>query len=133
MENLTKLHKAQLASDRMSCHSAIRCGSAPHCRILADAGSRSPAASSRRSLVKTRARVIEHIARIRVQLPTNRPGGARFRAVAPGLVPAPLSHGAACPDDPPTSRSILNALHSEIHRFDVTLLRGKVTLLRRKP
>jgi hypothetical protein len=34
------------------------------------------------------ARVIEHIARIRIQLPTSCPEGALFRAVAFGLMPS---------------------------------------------
>ena len=37
-------------------------------------------------LIKIGARVIEHIARIRVQLPTSCPEGALFRAVALGLM-----------------------------------------------
>jgi hypothetical protein len=42
----------------------------------------------RERLIKIGARVIEHIARIRVQLPTSCPEGALFQAVALGLMPA---------------------------------------------
>jgi Transposase DDE domain. len=102
MENLIKLHKAQLASDRMSCHSAT----ANQVRLVLHTaafwlmhGVRaaipkiSPLASCefatiRERLIKIGARVIEHIARIRVQLPTSCPEGALFRAVALGLLPS---------------------------------------------
>jgi hypothetical protein len=40
----------------------------------------------RERLIKIGARVIEHIARIRVQLPTSCPEGALFRTVALGLM-----------------------------------------------
>ena len=43
-------------------------------------------ATIRDRLIKIGARVIEHIARIRVQLPTSCPEGALFRAVALGLM-----------------------------------------------
>jgi hypothetical protein len=102
MENLIKLHKAQLASDRMSCHSATanqvrlvlhtaafwlmhRVRSAiPRTNPLANC----EFATLRERLIKIGARVIEHIARIRVQLPTSCPEGALFRAVALGLMPS---------------------------------------------
>jgi hypothetical protein len=42
----------------------------------------------RRRLIKIGARVIEHIARIRIQLPTSCPERALFRAVALGLLPS---------------------------------------------
>jgi hypothetical protein len=102
MENLIKLHKAQLASDRMSFHSAT----ANQVRLVLHTaafwlmhGVRaaipkiSPLASCefatiRERLIKIGARVIEHIARIRVQLPTSCPEGALFRAVALGLLPS---------------------------------------------
>jgi Transposase DDE domain group 1 len=45
-------------------------------------------ATLRERLIKISARVIEHIARIRVQLPTSCPEGALFRAVALGLMPS---------------------------------------------
>ena len=100
MENLIKLHKAQLASDRMSCHSAtanqvrlvlhtaafwlmhgVR-AAIPRTNPLA----RCEFATLRERLIKIGARVIEHVARIRVQLPTSCPEGALFRAVALGLL-----------------------------------------------
>jgi hypothetical protein len=102
MENLIKLHKAQLASDRMSCHSAtanqvrlalhtaafwlMHCvrSAIPQTNPL----SRCEFATLRERLIKIGARVIEHIARIRVQLPTSCPEGALFRAVALGLMPS---------------------------------------------
>jgi Transposase DDE domain group 1 len=102
MENLIKLHKAQLASDRMSCHSAtanqlrlalhtaafwlMHCvrSAIPPTNPLA----RCEFATLRERLIKIGARVIEHIARIRVQLPTSCPDGALFRAVALGLMPS---------------------------------------------
>ncbi len=102
MENLIKLHKAQLASDRMSCHSAT----ANQVRLVlhtaafwlmhgvraAIPGSSSFAgcefATLRQRLIKIGARVIEHLARIRVQLPTSCPEAPLFRAVALGLMPA---------------------------------------------
>jgi hypothetical protein len=100
MENLIKLHKAQLASDRMSCHSAtanqvrlvlhtaafwlmhgVR-AAIPRTNPLANC----EFATLRERLIKIGARVIEHIARIRVQLPTSCPEGALFRTVALGLL-----------------------------------------------
>ena len=42
----------------------------------------------RERLIKIGARVIEHLARIRVQLPTSCPEGALFRCVALGLMPS---------------------------------------------
>ena len=102
MENLIKLHKTQLASDRMSCHSAT----ANQVRLVlhtaafwlmhgvrAAIPATSPLAKAefatiRERLVKIAARVIEHAARIRIQLPTSCPEGALFRAVALGLLPS---------------------------------------------
>ena len=102
MENLIKLHKTQLASDRMSCHSAT----ANQVRLVLHTAAfwlmhgvraaipkTSPLASCefttiRERLIKIGARVIEHIARIRVQLPTSCPEGALFRTVALGLMPS---------------------------------------------
>src|SRR6202049_931910 len=93
MENLIKLHKAQLASDRMSCHSAtanqvrlalhtaafwlMHCvrSAIPQTNPLA----RCEFATLRERLIKIGARVIEHIARIRVQLPPSCPEGPLFR------------------------------------------------------
>ena len=99
MENLIKLHKAQLASDRMSCHSAT----ANQVRLVLHTAAfwlmhgvraaiprTNPFTSCEFAtrLIKIGARVIEHIARIRVQLPTSCPEGALFRAVALGLMPS---------------------------------------------
>ena len=102
MENLIKLHKAQLASDRMSCHSAT----ANQVRLVlhtaafwlmhavrAAIPSKSPLAKCefatiRERLIKIAARVIEHIARIRIKLPTSCPDGALFRTVALRLMPS---------------------------------------------
>jgi hypothetical protein len=99
MENLIKLHKAQLASDRMSCHSAT----ANQVRLVLHTAAfwlmhgvraaiprTSPLATAefatiRERLIKIGARVIEHIARIRVHLPTSFPEAASFRTVALGL------------------------------------------------
>ena len=100
MENLIKLHKAQLASDRMSCHSAT----ANQVRLVLHTAAfwlmhgvraaiprTSPLAGAefatiRERLIKIGARVIEHIARIRVQLPTSCPEATLFRTVALGLM-----------------------------------------------
>jgi Transposase DDE domain group 1 len=102
MENLIKLHKAQLASDRMSCHSAT----ANQVRLVlhtaafwlmhgvraavpqSDPLAKAEFATIRDRLIKIGARVIEHIARIRIQLPTSCPDRALFRAVACGLMPS---------------------------------------------
>ena len=102
MENLIKLHKAQLASDRMSCHSAT----ANQVRLVlhtaafwlmhgvrAAIPSASPLANGefatiRERLIKIGARVIEHLARIRIQLPTSCPDAVLFRRVAFGLMPS---------------------------------------------
>ena len=100
--NLIKLHKAQLASDRMSCHSAIAnqvrlvFHTAAYWlmhRVRAAIPPAHPLASAefatiRERLIKIAARVIEHVARIRIQLPTSCPENALFRAVALGLMPS---------------------------------------------
>lgn len=102
MENLIKLHKAQLASDRMSCHRATanQVRLALHTAafwlmhgVRAAIPKTAPLATAefttiRERLIKIGARVIEHIARIRVQLPTSCPERALFRAVALGLMPS---------------------------------------------
>jgi hypothetical protein len=102
MENLIKLHKAQLASDRMSCHSATanQVRLALHTAafwlmhgVRAAIPQTSPLATAefatiRERLIKIGARVIEHIARIRIQLPTSCPQAVLFRAVALGLMPS---------------------------------------------
>jgi hypothetical protein len=102
MENLIKLHKAQLASDRMSCHSAT----ANQVRLVLHTAAfwlmhgvraaipkTSPLATAefatiRERLIKIGARVIEHTARIRIQLPTSCPERALFRAIALRLMPS---------------------------------------------
>jgi hypothetical protein len=102
MENLIKLHKAQLASDRMSCHSATanQVRLALHTAAFwlmhgvraaipkADPFATAEFATIRDRLIKIGARVIEHIARIRVQLPTSCPERALFRTVALGMMPS---------------------------------------------
>jgi DDE family transposase len=102
MENLIKLHKAQLASDRMSCHSATanQVRLAFHTAafwlmhgVRAAIPQMSPLATAefttiRERLIKIGARVIEHVARIRIQLPTCCPEGTLFRAVALGIMPS---------------------------------------------
>jgi Transposase DDE domain group 1 len=102
MENLIKLHKAQLSSDRMSCHSAT----ANQVRLVlhtaafwlmhgvraaipqTDPLAKAEFATIRERLIKIGARVIEHLARIRIQLPTSCPEGALFRTVALGIMPS---------------------------------------------
>src|ERR1700739_828182 len=99
MENLIKLHKAQLSSDRMSCHSAtanqvrlvlhtpavwLMCGvraAIPQTNPLANA----EFATIRERLIKLGARVIEHVARIRIHLPSSCPERTLFRGIALGL------------------------------------------------
>ena len=102
MENLIKLHKAQLASDRMSCHRATanQVRLALHTAafwlmhgVRAAIPATSPLAKAefatiRERLIKIGARVIEHIARIRIHLPTSCPERALFRAVARGIMPS---------------------------------------------
>ena len=102
MENLIKLHKAQLASDRMSCHSAtanqvrLALHTAAYWLMLAvrdaipqtDPLAKAEFATIRERLIKIGARVIEHLARIRIQLPTSCPERRLFRAVALRLAPS---------------------------------------------
>jgi hypothetical protein len=96
MENLIKLHKAQLASDRTSCHSAT----ANQVRLVlhtaafwlmhevraaipaTNALARCEFATLRQRLLKVGARVVEKLQRLRVHLPTSCPDRALFRAVA---------------------------------------------------
>jgi hypothetical protein len=102
MENLIKLHKAQLASDRMSCHCAtanqvrLALHTAAYWLTLAvrdaipktDPLAKAEFATIRERLFKMAARIIEHAARIRIQLPTSCPEGALFRIVALGIMPS---------------------------------------------
>jgi len=101
-ENLIKLHKAQLASDRTSCHSAT----ANQVRLVLHTAAywimhalracipaTSPLArceftTLRQRLIKIGARVIEHTARIRVHLPTSCPERELFAAIARRFMPA---------------------------------------------
>jgi hypothetical protein len=101
MENLIKLHKAQLSSDRMSCHSAT----ANQVRLVLHTAAfwlmhavraaipqTSPLAKAefttiRQRLIKIGARVIEHVARIRIHLPSSCPERTLFRTIALGLMP----------------------------------------------
>jgi len=101
-ENLIKLHKAQLASDRTSCHSAtanqvrltlhtaafwlmhtVR-AAIPQGHALAKAEFN----TIRLRLLKIAARVIEHGRRIRVHLPTSCVEKNLFRQIALGLSPS---------------------------------------------
>lgn len=101
-ENLIKLHKTQLASDRTSCHSAtanqvrltlhtaafwlmhtVR-AAIPQGHSLAKAEFN----TLRLRLLKIAARVIEHGRRIRVHLPTSCVEKTLFRAIALGLSPS---------------------------------------------
>jgi Transposase DDE domain group 1 len=107
MENLIKLHKAQLSSDRMSCHSAT----ANQVRLVLHTAAFWLMHGL--SAAIPRARVIEHIARVRVHLP-KLPGSGVVpdRGTRPHAV-WPVSCGAVCPDEPPTKADQPNALHSE--------------------
>ena len=100
-ENLIKLHKAQLASDRTSCHSAT----ANQVRLMlhtaafwlmhtvraaipqGHALARCEFNTLRLRLLKIAARVVEHGHRIRMHLPSSMPEKALFRAIALGLSP----------------------------------------------
>ncbi|HYA38222.1 MAG TPA: IS1380 family transposase [Candidatus Methylomirabilis sp.] len=102
MENLIKLHKAQLSSDRMSCHSAtanqvrLALHTAAYWLMLAvrdaipqtNPLAKAEFATIRERLIKIGARIIEHAARIRIQLPTSCPEGTLFRTVALGIMPS---------------------------------------------
>jgi len=98
-ENLIKLHKAQLASDRMSCHAATanQIRLALHTaafwlmrevRRAIPAGhamARAEFQTIRQRLLKIAARVVELKARIRVHLPTSCAERHLFRAIAINL------------------------------------------------
>jgi hypothetical protein len=101
-ENLIKLHKAQLASDRTSCTSAVANqirqmlvtaafwlmhtvrAAIPEGHALAKA----EFATLRLKLLKVAVRVVEHATRIRAHLPTSCPEKALFRSLALGLSPS---------------------------------------------
>ena len=102
MENLIKLHKAQMASDRMSCHSAtanqvrLVLHTAAYWLMLSvrdaipetDPLAKAEFNTLRERLIKIGARVIERLARIRIQLPTSCPEAELFRTIALGLAPS---------------------------------------------
>jgi hypothetical protein len=102
MENLIKLHKAQMASDRMSCHSAtanqlrLVLHTAAYWLMLSvrdaipetDPLAKAEFNTLRERLIKIGARVIERLARIRIQLPTSCPEGELFRTIALRLAPS---------------------------------------------
>lgn len=102
MENLIKLHKAQLASDRTSCHSAtanqvrltlhtaafwlmhtVRAQIPPNHALA-----KCEFNTLRLRLLKIAARVIEHGRRIRVHLPSSLVERTLFRCLALGLSPS---------------------------------------------
>jgi hypothetical protein len=101
-ENLIKLHKAQLASDRTSCRSPLAnqmrliLHTAAYWLILTirDAVPRTHAlataefATIRLRLLKLGARVIETAARVRIAFAAACPEAGLFRQIATGLVPA---------------------------------------------
>jgi hypothetical protein len=101
-ENLIKLHKAQLASDRTSCQSAnanqvrLALHSAAFWLMHAvraeipqgHALARCDFNTLRLRLLKIAARVIEHASRIRVHLPTSCAEKTLFRMIALGLSPS---------------------------------------------
>ena len=100
-ENLIKLHKAQLASDRTSCTSAVANqirsmlttaafwlmhtvrAAIPPGHVLAKAEFN----TLRLRLLKIAARVIEHGSRIRVRLPSSYPDAFLFRQIVLSLTP----------------------------------------------
>ena len=102
-ENLIKMHKAQLASDRTSCRSA----NANQMRLIlhtaafwlmwriqqeipkATALATAEFATLRLRLLKVAARVIESATRIRVAFASACPDAALFRSIATALRPAP--------------------------------------------
>src|SRR5258707_12132994 len=89
MENLIKLHKAQLASDRMSCHSAtanqvrLALPTAAYWLMLAGRDAlprKEPPAKAEfptipGRLIKNGRRGIQHPPALPIQPPTDRPGG----------------------------------------------------------
>jgi hypothetical protein len=99
MENLIKLHKSQLASDRTSCHSAVanqfrlvlhtcaywlmhglQAAMPKHCGWV-----RVEFATLRQRLIKLAARVVETATRIRISLPSSCPDKDAFIALATRL------------------------------------------------
>ncbi len=102
-ENLIKLSKAQLTSDRTSCMSAtanqvrlvmataafwlMREVKVAAAKVASPLG-RAEFATIRLHLIKIAARVVEHATRLRVHLPASCPEAPTFRAVTFGLMPA---------------------------------------------
>ena len=117
MENLIKLHKAQLASDRMSCHSAT----ANQVRLVLHTAAfwlmhgvraaiprANPLAKCR---VRDDPRAPDQDRRARDRAHRAHPHPAADQLPGAGVVPnrrarpaavRPMSRGAACPDEPPT-------------------------------
>lgn len=101
-ENLIKLHKSQLASDRTSCHSAtanqVRLALATAAFWLmhtmraaipeGHALARAEFNTIRLRLLKIAVRVVEHATRIRAHLPTSCVEKTLFRQIALGLSPS---------------------------------------------
>ena len=101
-ENLIKLHKSQLASDRTSCHSAtanqVRLALATAAfwlmhtvRAAIPEGhglARAEFHTLRLRLLKIAVRVVEHATRIRAHLPTSCLEKALFRQIALSLAPS---------------------------------------------
>jgi hypothetical protein len=101
-ENLIKLHKAQLASDRTSCHAAV----ANQIRLMlttaafwlmhrvraaipeGHALARAEFNTLRLKLLKVAVRVVEYGSRIRAHLPSSMPEKTLYRAIALGLSPS---------------------------------------------
>jgi hypothetical protein len=96
IENLIKLHKAQLFSDRMSCHNAT----ASQVRLVLHTAAfwrarRHPADqltpkaefATIRERLMIGARVMEHTARIHLHLPSSCPERSLFRTVALSFMP----------------------------------------------
>ena len=101
-ENLIKLHKAQLSSDRSSCHSAT----ANQIRLMLSTAAfwlmhtvraaipqghalaRAEFHTLRLKLMKIAVRVVEHASRIRAHLPTSCVEKTLFRSLALGLTPS---------------------------------------------
>ena len=114
-ENLIKLHKGQLASDRTSCQSPLAnqfrlvLHTAAYWLMLALRAAvprRMPLAwaefaTLRQSLLKIGARVVEKAARIRIHFASACPDASLFRMLAgrPRHL-GPLTAGAPCPVDP---------------------------------
>jgi hypothetical protein len=106
----------------MSCHSAT----ANQVRlVLHTAASRTNPlatcefATLRERLIKIGARVIEHVARIRIQLPTSCPEGALFRPSRSACCrPAHEPRGCVPRRAADQGKSIPNALHSESPHTD---------------